>query len=197
MLVDATGQSARSSILDFARQFGETTGEIIMKSAGLTVPFSGTAQYVPFPRLSGDVACFVTFHGDYSGMLVLNFDGASALELTHAILARAGMTRNELPSHWASENARGAIGELTNQIVGHARQAIQRRWDLSADANIPVVVPLQGLRGLEMHAGGWGEEQCIRLGFRTPGQKRFHLELALEAASPVSLPALPPLPGSR
>jgi hypothetical protein len=197
MLVDATGQSARSSILDFARQFGETTAEIILKSAALPVQFSATAQYVPFPRLTGDLACFVTFHGDYSGLLVLNFEGPSALELTHAILARAGLGRHELPSHWATENARGAIGELTNQIVGHARQAIQKRWDLSADANIPVVVPLQGLRGLELHAGGWGEEQCIRLGFRTPGQKRFHIELALEAAAPVALPALPPLPGPR
>lgn len=188
MLVDAIGEKTRSAILDFARIFGETTCDIIRQSAGLTAQFSPTAQYVPCPRLTGDIACFVTFHGDYSGLLVLSFEGGTALEMTQAILAAAGLKGSELPQHFASENARGALGELTNQVVGHARLAIQKRWDLSADANIPVVVPLIGLRGLELHAGGWGENHCVRLSLRTPGQKRFHLELALEACAPVALP---------
>lgn len=189
----AQGPTARTTLLDFARIFGETTCDIVRRSSGLAVTLSGTAQFVPCPRLSGDIASFVTFHGDYSGLLVLNFEGPSALDLTQAIMRTAGLSGADVPQHFASENARGAIGELTNQVVGHSRQLIQKRWDLSADANVPVVVPLTGLNGLELHAGGWGEDQCVRLGLRTPSQKRFHLELALEACAPVPLPP-PPAP---
>ena len=187
MLVDATEAKSGSAILEFARIFGETTCDIIRKSGGVAAQLSQTAQYIPCPRVTGDIGCFVTFHGDYNGLIVLSFDGAAALDLTRAILTTAGLSGPDLPQHFASENARGALGELTNQVVGHARVAIQKRWDLNADANVPVVVPLIGLRALELHAGGWGENHCVRLSLRTPGQKRFHLELAMEASAPVSL----------
>lgn len=192
MLIDAMDERSRTAVLEFARIFGETTCDIIRQSAGLIAQLSPTAQYIPCPRLTGDIACFVTFHGDYNGLIVLSFDGSSALDLTRTVLAAAGLQGPDLPQHFASENARGALGELTNQVVGHARVDIQKRWDLNADANIPVVVPLVGLRSLELHAGGWGENHCVRLSLRTPGQKRFHLELAMESTAPVALPPATP-----
>lgn len=179
---------AQRALLDFAREFGDTACQVVFRSSGLDLVVSSTAQFVPFPRLSGDLASFVTFHGDYRGLMVLNFEGATALEIAQAVLRRAGLEAHELPSHFASEVARGAIGELTNQVVGHARQVIQKRFDLSADANIPAVVPMQSMEGIELHASGWQNAHCVRLAFRTPSMRRFHMELALEAAAPVGLP---------
>ncbi len=190
MLTDNLGNPPNSAVLEFARIFGETAVDIIAKSAGLAVQLSGTAQFVPFPRLSADLASFVTFHGDYRGLLVCNFEGPTGLEIAQFVLLRAGLTKAELPTHFASEHSRGAIGELTNQIVGHARTMIQKRYDLSADANIPVVVPMVGMEGIELHAAGWHGARCVRLGLRTPSQKRFHMELALESSAPVALPPL-------
>lgn len=178
-----------SSVLEMAQLFGETVRDVISRSTGLDIQMSRSAQLVPTIRLAEDIGSFVSFFGNYSGLMVMNFQGPAALEIVAASLRQMGMDEDEIPQHHEAEDVRNAIGELTNHCIGMARIAMQKRYDVSADASIPAVVPLTGLYRLELKAVMRQNDPCVRVVFTTPGHARFHMELCLEATQfvPINL----------
>lgn len=172
---------ANTSVLDIAQLFGETVRDVISRSSGLEVVMSKTVQIVPTVRLSEDIGAFVSFFGNYHGLMALNFQGAAALEIVSTTLRKMGMDDEEIPTHPEAEDVRNAVGELTNHCIGVARIGMQKRYDLSADASIPAVVPLAGLYRLELKAVMRRDDPCVRVMFTTPGHNRFHMELCVES----------------
>lgn len=183
----------KSSILSVAQLFSDAIVDIIRRSCQIEINVAKTAQYIASVQLSDDIGSFVSFNGDYDGMMVLNFQSQAALELVAASLRMMGMPEDEIPSHHMSDEVRSSIGELTNHIIGRARTNVQDKFDLIAHASIPAVVSVAKPIGLVFKSLTGPHLNSLRLSFRTPSNHRFYMEMTMEHAlfAPLN-PGLPP-----
>lgn len=169
-----------TSILPIANLFGKAVQEMIQRSCRLHLHQSKTAQFISAIQISEDLGAFVSFHGNYNGLMVMNFEGNAALEIVQESLITLGMPKEEIPSHYTSDDVRSSIGELVNHIIGKARTMVQHEYDLVAHATIPAVVPVTNPIGLIFKTALTEPHPCIRLSYHTPKSHRFHMELTLE-----------------
>lgn len=176
-----------SSLVVVAKLFGKIVQEIVARSCRLKIGMAKTAQFMQSLQLCEDIGAFVSFNGAYNGLLVLNFQGEAALEIVSASFRAMGLPENEIPTHYMSENVRNGIGELLNQIIGAARAEIQSKYELSAEANIPAVVPVTTPIGLIFKSSIAEQMGCVRLSFQTANLHRFHMDLTLEPTQFLSI----------
>jgi CheY-specific phosphatase CheX len=169
-----------TSTLEFVKIFAKATKDLIQGSTGKQISVSRSALQISGVQMSGDIGAFVTFSGDYSGIMVLNFDGAAALEIVQDTLLLLGLPQEDVPSHFSNDEVRNNIGEVTNQVVGRCRTMVQDKFDLSARANIPAVVPITVAVSMSMATKEPTELECTRIAFTTAKRNRFYMELALE-----------------
>ena len=63
-----------------ANIFSQAIKKTLEKSTKKTIRYSTTFQSVPRVSLQPEIGCFVLFSGDYSGLVVMNFSAAAAME---------------------------------------------------------------------------------------------------------------------
>lgn len=177
-----------TSILMIAAIFKNAVCDVIERSCKLSIEASKTAQMVPAIEISKDLGSFVSFSGDYGGLMVLNFDGDAALELVIASLKKMGMPKEDIPTFHLADDVISSIGELTNHIIGKARLDMQTKFELTARTNIPAVVPVTTPIGLMFKGASIEGNQCVRVAFHTPENHRFHMELTIEPTLFANLP---------
>jgi CheY-specific phosphatase CheX len=177
-----------SSILAVSSLFALAVQEVLKSSCKLDVVAGKTVQFLSTIQISEDIGAFVCFNGNYSGLMVLNFEGAAALEIVKSLMLSMGMPDDEIPAHYMTDDVRSSIGEFVNHIIGNARAKIQKEYDLSANATIPAVIPIATPIGLFFKSAITEGHDCIRLVFRTPENNRFHLELTMESSRFIGLP---------
>ncbi len=180
---------SETSILAVSSLFGKAVQDVIKSFCHLEVVVGKNAQFLSTIQISEDIGAFVSFNGNYSGLMVMNFEGDAALEIVNSSMKAMGMPEDEIPTHFMADDVRSSIGELVNHIIGNARAKIQEEYDLSAHATIPAVLPIATPIGLFFKTSVSEGHSCVRLVFRTPGGHRFHLELTMESSRFVELPA--------
>jgi CheY-specific phosphatase CheX len=171
---------SKTSSSAIAKIFAHVIQELLQKTTGKKFHISTTILQIPNIKLSGDISSFVTFYGDYNGLMVFNFEGAAALEVVNSMLLGMGLGEEDLPKHSTSDEVRNNIGEFTNQSIGKIRSTIQLKYDIAAKANIPAVVPITVPLSITMETKGHSDMDCIRIVFTTEKNNRFHMELAIE-----------------
>jgi len=169
-----------TSILTIAQIMGKTIQDILARSARMQVAMSKTAQMLQSLQMCEDISAFVSFYGSYNGILVMNFHRAAAVEIVANSFRTMGLPEAEIPKHHMSESVRSSLGELLNQIIGGARATIQSVFDLTAEANIPAVVPITTPIGLVFKSSTIEQMPCCRLSFLTDNKNRFHMDLTIE-----------------
>ncbi|VAX16706.1 hypothetical protein MNBD_NITROSPINAE02-1628 [hydrothermal vent metagenome] len=169
-----------TSTLDFVRIFSVSIRDLIQNATGKPIHVSKSAMQVRGVQISGDIGAFVSFSGDYSGIMVFNFDGPAALEIVSNSLLRLGLPQEDVPTHSGSDEVRNNIGELLNQVIGRCRSQVEEKFDLSAKANIPAVVPISVPISLTMVTKDTTSLECVRVPFSTSKRNKFYMELALE-----------------
>ena len=169
-----------TSTLEFVRLFSSGARDLIQNSTGKQIHVSKTALQVTGIQINGDIGAFVAFRGDYSGIMVMNFESGAALEIVSEILIKMGFPEEDIPTHHGSDEIRSNIGELVNQIIGKCRTMAQEKFDLTARANIPAVIPITVPIALTMVAKEPAEMECVRIAFTTARRNKFYMELALE-----------------
>jgi len=172
----------QSSVIEFGSIFSKATKDIIKISTGLNIHISSTFQSVPNIMIAGDIGSFVSFKGDYNGIMVMNFSGESALEIVQSYLKMMGMPEQDIPVNYTSDDVRSNIGEIVNQIIGKSRQMVQNKYDLASKANIPAVVPITTPIGLMLETAQMETHECLRISLSTPSTNRFYIELSLESS---------------
>lgn len=171
---------SKTSTLDFVRLFAKSTKDLIQNSTGKPIQVAKTVMRVSGIQINNEIGAFVAFRGDYSGIMIMNFESEAALEIVSDTLLRMGFPEEEIPKHHGSDEVRSNIGELVNQIVGKCRSLVQDSFDLTARANIPAVVPISVPIALTMVAKEPAEMECVRVAFTTSKRNKFYMELALE-----------------
>ncbi|MBI5178549.1 MAG: DUF3334 family protein [Nitrospinae bacterium] len=174
---------SKTSSSGIAKLFAHVVQDLLQKTTGKKFHISTTIMQIPNIKLSGDISAFVTYYGDYNGLMVFNFEGPAALEVVRSMLSGMGLGEEDLPKNHTSDEVRNNVGEFTNQAIGKIRSTIQLKYDIAAKANIPAVVPITVPLSITMETKGHTEMECIRIVFTTEQNNRFHMELAMEPMS--------------
>jgi CheY-specific phosphatase CheX len=171
-----------------AKIIGESTVEILHRNSNSNVYFAPSLQRIPRISLRPNIGCFVQFEGDYYGLLIINFSREAALEYYKQSMMFMGMPEEELTDDYTSEEVLDSIGELVNQLIGHSRHAVQKRYGLSSQNGQPKGMVIMDSILLSLKGANMNPDQCRRLSFKFADKYPFHIELFFEDTEFISLP---------
>ncbi len=168
-----------ATINEIAQIFAEACELIINQATNTRVSIAPTIQKVPSVFLKPDIGSFVQFNGDYSGLFIMNFSGAVALEIYRKSMLFMGMPEEELASEHTADEVVDSIGELINQIMGKARSIIKQRYGLAASNPQPKAICISSVITMAI-AAPLNRPQCRRIAFRSAENHAFHVEISME-----------------
>ena len=91
--------------------------EVLKSSCKLDVVIRKSAQLLSTIQISEDMGAFVSFTGNYSGLMVLNFEREAALEIVRSSMQAMGLPEDEIPTHYMADDVRSSIGEFVNHVI--------------------------------------------------------------------------------
>ena len=143
------------------------------------VNYSGMVQRVTKVGLKPDIGCFVLFDGGFTGLVVLNFSGDTAMEIYERYMLHMGMPKSELASSHTSDEVANIMGELMNQIVGDFTGKIRRELQTNITQNQPKMLVLNKQIVLSVDTP-LDRPEMRRVSFYTEKGNIFYLELAID-----------------
>ncbi|MEO7107093.1 MAG: DUF3334 family protein [Rhodoferax sp.] len=143
------------------------------------IHYSGMVQRITKTCLKPDIGCFVLFDGGFSGLVVLNFSAATAMELYESYMLNMGMPKSELASAHTSDEVGNIMGELMNQIVGDFTGKVRRELQTNITQNQPKMLVLNKQVVLSVDTQ-LDKPESRRVTFYTGKNNIFYLELAID-----------------
>lgn len=143
------------------------------------VQYSGMVQRIQKTYLKPDIGCFVLFDGGFSGLVIINFSAAAAMELYRSYLLNMGMSESDLASSHTSDEVSNVMGELMNQVVGDFTGKVRRELQTNITQNQPKMLVLNKQLQLSVDAN-LDNPQARRVTFYTASNNIFYLELAVD-----------------
>ena len=150
------------------------------------IHYSGMVQRITKTCLKPDIGCFVLFDGGFSGLVVLNFSAATAMELYESYMLNMGMPKSELASAHTSDEVGNIMGELMNQIVGDFTGKVRRELQTNITQNQPKMLVLNKQVVLSVDTQ-LDEPESRRVTFYTGKNNIFYLELAIDRTEFIKL----------
>lgn len=129
--------------------------------------------------LKPDIGCFVLFDGGFSGLVIINFSAAAAMELYRSYMLNMGMSESDLATSHTSDDVSNVMGELMNQVVGDFTGKIRRELQTHITQNQPKMLVLSKQVQLSVDAN-LDNPQARRVTFYTASNNIFYLELAVD-----------------
>ncbi|MFT2520752.1 DUF3334 family protein, partial [Escherichia coli] len=68
------------------------------------IQYSGMVQRINKTSLKPDIGCFVLVDGGFSGLVIINFSAAAAMELYRSYMLSMGMGEEDLASSYTSDD---------------------------------------------------------------------------------------------
>jgi len=150
------------------------------------IHYSGMVQRITKTCLKPDIGCFVLFDGGFSGLVVLNFTAATAMELYESYMLHMGMPKSELAMSHTSDEVSDIMGELMNQIVGDFSGKVQRELQTNITQNQPKMLVLNKQVTLSVDTQ-LDQPESRRVTFYTGRNNIFYLELAIDRTEFIKL----------
>lgn len=164
---------------DILRTLCNAVTHVLSVGTQSEVRYSGMVQRITKTGLKPDIGCFVLFDGGFSGLVVINFSAAAAMELYERYLLSMGMAKEELATSHTSDEVGNVMGELMNQIVGDFTGKIARDLQTHITQNQPKMVALNKQVMLSVDAN-LDQPEARRVTFFTGRNNIFYLELAMD-----------------
>ncbi len=164
---------------DILRTLCNAVTHVLSVGTQSEVRYSGMVQRITKTGLKPDIGCFVLFDGGFSGLVVINFSAAAAMELYERYLLSMGMAKEELATSHTSDEVGNVMGELMNQIVGDFTGKIARDLQTHITQNQPKMVALNKQVMLSVDAN-LDQPEARRVTFFTERNNIFYLELAMD-----------------
>ena len=143
------------------------------------IHYSAMVQRISKTCLKPDIGCFVLFDGGFSGLVIINFTAAAAMELYGTYLLNMGMPKEELVTSYTSDEVSNVMGELMNQVVGDFTGKVQRELQTQITQNQPKMLVLNKQVILSVDAN-LDKPEARRVTFYTAKNHIFYLELAVD-----------------
>ncbi len=150
------------------------------------IHYSAMVQRITKIGLKPDIGCFVLFDGGFSGLVVLNFGGDTAMELYEKYMLHMGMPKSELAASFTSDEVSNILGELMNQIVGDFTGKVRRELQTNIRQNQPkmLVITKQVVLSVDTPLD---RPEMRRVSFFTENNNIFYLELAIDRTEFIKL----------
>lgn len=143
------------------------------------IQYSGMVQRIKKTYLKPEIGCFVLFDGGFSGLVIINFSAAAAMELYRSYLLNMGMSESDLASSHTSDEVSNVMGELVNQVVGDFTGKVRRELQTHITQNQPKMLVLNKQVQLSVDAN-LDNPEARRVTFYTASNNIFYLELAVD-----------------
>lgn len=143
------------------------------------VRFSGMVQRISKTSLKPDIGCFVLLDGGFSGLVVINFSAAAAMEIYQSYMLSMGLSQADLAISYTSDEVSNVMGELMNQMVGNFTSKVERELQTHLTQNQPKMVALNKQVTLSVDTN-LDSPEARRVTFYTAGNNIFYLELAMD-----------------
>nr|WP_295781032.1 DUF3334 family protein [Rhodoferax sp.] len=150
------------------------------------IHYSGMVQRISKTCLKPDIGCFVLFDGGFSGLVVLNFSAATAMELYENYMLNMGMPKSGLALSHTSDEVSNIMGELMNQIVGDFTGKVRRELQTNITQNQPKMLVLNKQVVLSVDTQ-LDKPESRRVTFYTGRNNIFYLELAIDRTEFIKL----------
>ncbi|MBS0506350.1 MAG: DUF3334 family protein [Proteobacteria bacterium] len=150
------------------------------------VHYSAMVQRITKTCLKPDIGCFVLFDGGFSGLVIINFSAAAAMEIYQRYMLSMGMAAQELASSFTSDEVCNVMGELMNQVVGDFTGKVRRELQTHITQNQPKMLVINQQVMLSVDAN-LDQPEARRVSFYTANNNIFYLELAIDRTQFIKL----------
>ena len=150
------------------------------------IHYSGMVQRITKTCLKPDIGCFVLFDGGFSGLVIINFSAAAAMELYESYMLNMGMAKSDLANSFTSDEVSNVMGELMNQVVGDFTGKVRRELQTHITQNQPKMLVLNKQVMLSVDAN-LDQPEARRVTFYTGANHIFYLELAIDRTEFIKL----------
>lgn len=164
---------------DIMRSLCNSVTKVLSVATQSPVSYSGMVQRISRTCLKPDIGCFVLFDGGFSGLVVINFSAAAAMELYENYMIHMGMAREELATRHTADDVGNVMGELMNQMVGDFTGKIARELQTHITQNQPKMLALNKQVMLSVDTN-LDNPETRRVTFFTASNNIFYLELAMD-----------------
>ncbi len=150
------------------------------------INYSPMVQRITKTCLRPDIGCFVLFDGAFSGLVVINFTAAAAMEVYQNYLMNMGIPQEELAKVHTSDEVGNVMGELMNQILGDFTGKVSQELHTSINQSQPKMLTLnkQVLISVDTNLD---RPQARRVSFYTEKNNIFYMELAMDKTEFIQL----------
>ena len=153
--------------------------KVLTLATNSQIQYSGMVQRISKTCLKPDIGCFVLFDGGFSGLVVVNFSAAAAMEIYETYMTSMGMPRDELAHSHTSDEVANVMGELMNQVLGDFTSKVRRELQTHITQNQPKMLVLNKQVVLSVDAN-LDQPESRRVSFYTGRNHIFYLELAID-----------------
>jgi len=143
------------------------------------VTHAAMVQKIARTSLKPDIGCFVIFDGGFSGLVIINFTAASAMEIYHDYLIGMGMPENELAKSHLSDEVSNVMGELMNQILGKFIATISQELQTSINQSQPKMLTVNQQLTISIESN-LHHPISRRVSFKTTKGHVFYLEFSID-----------------
>ena len=150
------------------------------------IHYSGMVQRISKTCLKPDIGCFVLFDGGFSGLVIINFSAAAAMELYQSYMLNMGMAQSDLANSFTSDEVGNVMGGLMNQVVGDFTGKVRRELQTHITQNQPKMLALNKEVLLSVDAN-LDQPEARRVTFYTGANHIFYLELAVDRTEFIKL----------
>lgn len=171
---------------DILRSLCNSVTKVLSVATQSPVSYSGMVQRISRTCLKPDIGCFVLFDGGFSGLVVINFSAAAAMELYENYMTQMGMAREELATRHTADDVGNVMGELMNQMVGDFTGKIARELQTHITQNQPKMLALNKQVMLSVDTN-LDQPESRRVTFFTARNNIFYLELAIDRTEFIKL----------
>ncbi|ATH14642.1 DUF3334 family protein [Delftia acidovorans] len=156
-----------------------SVSRVLQVATQCQIQYSGMVQRITKTSLKPDIGCFVLVDGGFSGLVIINFSAAAAMELYRSYMLSMGMGEEDLASSYTSDDVSNVMGELMNQVVGDFTSKVQRELQTYITQSQPKMIRLNKQVNLSVDAN-LDSPEARRVTFYTGNNNIFYLELAMD-----------------
>ncbi|WP_350999141.1 DUF3334 family protein [Shewanella sp. TB7-MNA-CIBAN-0143] len=164
---------------DILLKLCHSVSHVLSSTSASHISHAGMVQSISRTRLKPDLACFSIFDGGFSGLVVINFSAAAAIEIYRRYMINMGMPETELAFSHTSDDVSNVMGELMNQILGDFIGKISKELQTSISQSQPKMLVINKELTISIDTN-LDNAVARRVSFKTENNHIFYLEFAMD-----------------